>query len=131
MNDSQTARWRSTWVALIAVVIAAVAAFGFAAANTVPDTSAGDGEGTISGYTISNISWQLDAGHPGEFVGLSMTVTPKNGAPNAGTVLVSLNETSPAVSCTGSSASTAWTCNLAGHGVTVEQATSLRVTAAE
>jgi opacity protein-like surface antigen len=46
---------RSPVVRLGAVLLLAVAvmaaAYGFAATNTVPDTRAGDGAGTISGYT--------------------------------------------------------------------------------
>lgn len=42
----------------------AVAAFALAAANTVPGTRAGDGNGTISGYTVTNVSYNLNAVNP-------------------------------------------------------------------
>jgi hypothetical protein len=39
--------------AVIAVLTISVAAYAFAAANTVPDTKAGDGLGVVSGYTVT------------------------------------------------------------------------------
>jgi hypothetical protein len=51
-------RPRSFGMLIIALILAA-SVYGFAAANTVPDTYAGDGSGTISGYTISNVAYGL------------------------------------------------------------------------
>lgn len=48
---------------LIVMVIAA-SAYAFAAANTVPATKAGSGSGAISGYTVSNVVYNLDASDP-------------------------------------------------------------------
>ena len=50
-------------VLLLAVAVMA-AAYGFAATNTVPDTRAGDGAGTINGYTVSNVVYTLNASNP-------------------------------------------------------------------
>ena len=36
----------------------------FAAANTVPATKAGDGAGVISGFTITNVTYTLNATNP-------------------------------------------------------------------
>jgi hypothetical protein len=44
-------------------LILGVSAYGFAASNTVPATGMGDGSGTISGYTISDITYELDGTH--------------------------------------------------------------------
>ena len=47
---------------LLAVVVAAAlsaGAYAFTATNTVPATSAGSGSGTISGYTVSSVAYQL------------------------------------------------------------------------
>jgi hypothetical protein len=52
-------RPRSFGMLIIALILAA-SVYGFAAANTVPDTYAGDGNGTISGYTISNVAYGLE-----------------------------------------------------------------------
>lgn len=55
---------------LLALVLAA-AAYGFAAANTVPDSRAGDGQGTVSGYAVSNIRYTLDTNNPSLVSGVS------------------------------------------------------------
>ena len=47
--------------ALVAAICAAVGAYAFTASNTVPGTSAGAGSGAISGYTVSNVAYTLDA----------------------------------------------------------------------
>ena len=46
----------------ILVVAAALAtgAYAFTATNTVPDSSAGSGSGTISGYTVSAIAYHAE-----------------------------------------------------------------------
>jgi hypothetical protein len=44
------------------VLLVSVAAYGFAASNVVPETGAGDGAGTISGYTISGVTYALEGG---------------------------------------------------------------------
>jgi hypothetical protein len=52
-------------LAVLAVfAIVAVSAFGFAASNIVPDSKAGDGQGAVSGYTVSNIHYVLDGADP-------------------------------------------------------------------
>ena len=52
-------------VRLMAVGIAAAAttagAYAYTAANTVPETRAGDGAGTVSGYTVSAVDYVLAA----------------------------------------------------------------------
>ena len=50
---------------LALILILAAAIDGFAAANTVPDSGAGDGEGTIYGYEVTNIEYTLNATDPG------------------------------------------------------------------
>ena len=52
-------------LSIVAVVIVlAVSTYAFAAANTVPTTKAGDGSGVISGYTVSNVVYNLNATDP-------------------------------------------------------------------
>ena len=50
-------------LAAITLCIAAVVAISqaLAAANTVPATHAGDGAGTVSGYTVSSVVYTLKA----------------------------------------------------------------------
>jgi len=53
-------------VLLIAVLVTIIAgtAYAFADANTVPDTKAGDGLGTVSGYTITSVVYTLNGTDP-------------------------------------------------------------------
>jgi hypothetical protein len=52
---------RSRTLGILAVAVAlATGAYAFTATNTVPGSSAGSGSGTISGYTVSAIAYQLD-----------------------------------------------------------------------
>lgn len=108
-------------VAIIAAL--AVAAFGFAASNTVPTSRAGDGSGTVSGYTVSNINYTLDASNPSLIDSVSFTLD----AP-AGDVYVSVDNGSSWTQCTGGP--TNWSCNFTPN-VAVQPVTSLRVVAAD
>ena len=49
---------------VVVVIVLAVSAYAFAAANTVPATKAGDGAGAISGYTVTNVAYNLNATDP-------------------------------------------------------------------
>lgn len=53
-------------VALVLFVVAALsmAAYAFAASNTVPATKAGDGTGAVSGYTVTSVVYTLNATNP-------------------------------------------------------------------
>jgi hypothetical protein len=57
---------KSVKVFVLVVLVLALSGFtyAFAAANTVPATKAGDGSGAITGYTVSNIHYILDASNP-------------------------------------------------------------------
>jgi len=50
--------------AMLSLTIMAAAVYGFAAANTVPTSKAGDGAGVVSGYTVSSIHYNLNATNP-------------------------------------------------------------------
>jgi hypothetical protein len=60
---STRSRRRALVLALLVLVVAA-AAYAFTAANTVPPSKAGDGSGAITGYTVSNVEYNLDATNP-------------------------------------------------------------------
>lgn len=49
---------------VLVVVVLAVSAYAFAAANTVPDSKAGAGSGVVSGYTVTSINYNLNATDP-------------------------------------------------------------------
>jgi len=60
----------------IVVVAAALAtgAYAFTATNTVPASSAGSGSGTISGYTVSAVAYQLDTTTPSDIESVTFTL---------------------------------------------------------
>lgn len=71
-----TKRQRRTVLVVLLAVAAAVAAYGFTATNTVPTSSAGDGSGTISGYTVSAVAYQLNSTDPTKIDGVTFTISP-------------------------------------------------------
>ncbi len=60
---------------VLAVIVIAVSAYAFAAANTVPATSAGAGSGTVSGYTITNVVYNLNATDPQNLDSVNFTLS--------------------------------------------------------
>jgi len=106
---------------LILALILAASISGFAAANTVPDTYAGDGSGTISGYAITNVVYNLGA-DPSTIDGVDFTLN----AP-ASQVHITLNGGSW-TSCGASGAGNAVSCTIS---LSVLAANSLRVVAAD
>jgi hypothetical protein len=115
-------RPRSFGMIIIALILAA-SVYGFAASNTVPDTYAGDGSGTISGYTISNIVYTLNSdSDPSDIDAVAFTL---NAA--ASEAYVSFDNGSTWNSCT-ISGGTSVSCT--GLAENVLAAGSLRVVAA-
>jgi len=110
------------FVVVIVVLILATSAYAFAAANTVPASKAGEGAGAISGYTVSNIVYTFDTANPSNLTGVAFTLDAA-----ATNVSVSVTAAGTLSACTGGP--TNWTCALTG--VTVTNATSLRVVAAQ
>ena len=52
------------WLAVLALVLVlAAAAYGFAAANTVVSSGAGEGIGNISGYSINEVKYSVNKGN--------------------------------------------------------------------
>lgn len=111
---------------LVLVLILAAAVYGFAAANTVPDTYAGDGSGNILGYTISNVAYGLTAGGDTDPTTIDECTFTLNNA--ATTVYVSFDGGTTWSSC-GISGGTSVTCS--GLSESVAGANSLRVIAVD
>jgi hypothetical protein len=118
---------------LILVLILAAAVYGFAAANTVPATSAGDGDNAVNGYTITNLDFDLQDGDtdPSDIDTVTFTL----GA-DASEAYVAFSDDggttwSSWVSCTisGTGASTAASCTSVNYSVS--SANRFRVIAAE
>jgi hypothetical protein len=116
---------RAIKISLIIIVMLATAgiASALAAANTVPPTSAGDGSGVISGYTVSNIDYNLNAANPANIDSVEFDLNA-----TAGTVTIKLVAAgSTWYSCT--NAVNHWTCTTTG--ATVLSADELRVVATD
>jgi len=110
-----------TLVAVVLVLILSVAVYGFAAANTVPASSAGDGSGAISGYAITNIHYALNAANPANIQTVTFTITPAS----AGDVRITMDGATWST-CTNTAGSVS--CSVAQAALT---ALNLRVVAAE
>ncbi len=106
---------------LVAILVLAVVVYAFAAANTVPATKAGDGSGAITGYTVSNIVYNLNGTDPSTLDSVAFDLS----AP-AVQAQVQLVTGGTWYSCT-ISGGTAVTCNTAG--LTVSSIDQLRVVA--
>jgi hypothetical protein len=102
-----------------------VAAYAFTAANTVPATNAGSGSGAISGYTVTNVSYTLNATTPTNLDQVAFTISPTTTA----TLKVQLAAAGSWYSCTNSGGSV--TCNTTSPQATVAGATQLTVVSAQ
>ncbi|MCS7293872.1 MAG: hypothetical protein RMK15_00245 [Chloroflexota bacterium] len=109
-------------VAIIAAL--AVAAFGFAAGNTVPSSRAGDGSGTVSGYTVSNIHYTLVSTNPSLIDSVSFSLDAA-----ASDVYVSVDNGTSWTACSTSGGNN-FSCDF-DPNVSVQPVTSLRVVAAQ
>ena len=105
-------------IGLVVVASLAIAggAYAFTASNTVPATTAGAGSGVVSGYTISNLHYALNATTPDNIDSLTFTVAPVIPSTGTGKVIIQ------AVLSTGGP--TAYTCTTDTTGATVTCATT-------
>ncbi len=121
--------WRAgRWIALLALVIGlVVGTYAFTAANTVPDTKAGDGSGTITGYAVSSVHYTLNGTDPSKVDAVAFTVnsTPVSGS----TMKVQLVSGGTWYTCT--NVVTAVSCTTTSPQATVVPADQLRVVIAD
>lgn len=87
---------------LVAIFVLLGSTYSFAAANTIPTTTGGYGATTVSGYTVSDIVYDLDPADPTIVDAITYTVSPDGSGVAA---VVSYLQTDPAGSWT--------TCSLA------------------
>ena len=112
-------------VAFLALV--AVSTYGFAATNNVDTSNAGDGNGDISGYDVTNVHYTLDSNNPSQVNQVSFDLSPA--MVSGGTVRIAMNGGAfIAAPCTGTSPVT---CDLSGASVTAASLGNLRVVAAQ
>jgi hypothetical protein len=110
--------------------LVAVAGSGYAAANTVPASKAGDGAGAISGYTVSQIKYGLNSTNPANIDTVSFVL---DSAPASGsTVKVKLiSAGSTWYSCSLGTPLTNVSCTTTSPQATAATATELRVVVAD
>lgn len=129
-------RTRSIAAAAVALVLA-TAAYGFAAANAVDPSSAGSGEGAISGYVTKNIEYTMDATNPSLISSVTFDVFEEDGttAASPADVHVQFLDGASAVvtnglydNCTAGT-SPSWSCTTTGTKVDAESVEQLRVIA--
>lgn len=114
---------RTLGLGLAATVLAA-GAYAYTAQNTVPDTRAGDGAGTITGYDVTGVEYTLNATDPSVIDAVSFTTDAPATTVKAKVVSA---ETSYA-DCT-SADDTTWTCDLTATSPAVAAADELTVIA--
>ena len=114
--------------AALALVIA-TAAYGFAAANTVPDTNAGDGSGTISGYTASSVVYVLETADPTKLDTVTFTLTPDSGGATAGTVKVQLVASGTWYTASNGGSGNDWTVDPTAGSLAVSSVDTLHIVA--
>ena len=88
-------------------------AYAFTASNTVPATTAGAGAGAVTGYTVTNIHYVLDATTPTNIDSLTFTISPAVPSASGGTVTIAaaLSVGGPNnYTCTPNTAGTTITC---------------------
>ena len=130
MSLSKLFRPRILAVSII-ILILAVAAFGYAAANVVPESGAGDGTGTVSGYTITNIDYTLLTSDPSKIESLTLDVAPTASAGAADDVRIKVDSGTTWITCTGPATNT-WTCTFGvGSEPSVAAILDLQVVAVE
>jgi len=112
---------------LVVAVFLMVLAYAFAASNTVPDSRAGDGQGNISGYTVSNVHYELNSADPGRIDKVQFNLDSA-----AGTVYAAVSQDALtwvwSDACTGSGGT--WVCDFPTDPE-VQPQLYLRVVAAE
>ena len=70
-------------LAILAIIVVAGSAYAFAAANTVPDTNAGYAAAVVSGYTVTNLVYDLDATDPTIVDAITFDIEPTSGSQKA------------------------------------------------
>ena len=114
-------------LAIITVLAIAIAGgvYAYAASNTVPNTTAGAGSGTISGYTVSSVVYSLNATTPTNLDQVAFTIAPTT----ASTVKAQLSSGGTWYTCTNTAGSV--TCNTTTPQATAAAATQLTVVAVQ
>lgn len=128
----------SSFARVVAAVVSAGAigggAYAFTASNTVPATNVGAGSGTVSGYTVTNLHYGLNATTPSNIDSLTFNVSPVIPSTSSGKVNIQaqLSAGGPnTYSCTTNTAGDTVTCTTTSPQLTASTLTSVTVVAAQ
>ncbi len=124
MRFSLPRRPRILVVGILAIGVAS-GVYAYAATNTVPASSAGAGSGAISGYTVTNVAYTLNATTPTNVDQVAFTIAPTT----ATTLRVQLAAAGSWYSCANAAGSV--TCTTTSPQATAAAATQLTVVAAQ
>ena len=122
---------------IVAVVVAAAiggGAYAFTASNTVPTTTAGSGVGTVSGYTVTNLHYNLNATSPANIDSLTFTISPVVPSTSTGKVVIQATLTvggPTSYTCTTDTTGATVTCATTSPQLTAATLTGVTVVAAQ
>lgn len=111
-----------------------IGAYAFTATNTVPQSNVGAGSGTVSGYTVSNVHYNLNATTPTNVDSLTFNVSPSIPSTGNGTVVIAVDLTSGATSrytCSRNAAGDVVTCATTSPQLVADAVVKLTVVAAQ
>jgi len=111
---------------MLLLFVLATAMYAFTALNTVEGSKAGIGDGAITGYTVSNISYDLDADDPSQIEGVSFTLNAPAGSAYARITFGEWEQCTALPSLVSSQSN--WTCAVSGSTLA---AVNLEVAAAD
>ena len=109
--------------AATAVAVVAGGSYAFTASNTVPSTQAGQGSGTVSGYTVTSVGYTLNGSNPSNIDAVTFTISPAT----ATTVKAQLVAAGTWYSCVNTTGSVS--CATTSPQMTVATAATLNVVA--
>ena len=119
-----------SFIIIVVALALTTTAFALAAGNTVDTSKAGDGSAAVSGYAVTNITYNLNAANPSLIASVTFVL---DDAATHVAASISDNSATPietyADSCSNGGSGNTWTCTFTG--VTVLDAYDLRVIAAQ
>lgn len=112
---------------ILVLLLLAVLIYALAASNTVPGTGAGSGSGGVTGYTVTNVEYNLRTTNPMQVESITFDISGASG--NPGTVKISV-VTGTWVDC-GETTAPEWECNFGSTYPNVADIANLSVVATD